>query len=40
MHTEGLKASQILRQVEDWIEGTVAALPAARAREEGPRAGP
>ncbi len=38
MHTEGLKASQILRQVEDWIEGTVAALPAAR--EGAPPAGP
>lgn len=31
MRNDGLKASQILRQVEEWIEGTVATLPSGRA---------
>jgi len=30
MRTDGLKASEILRRVEGWIEDTVATLPASR----------
>jgi 1-acyl-sn-glycerol-3-phosphate acyltransferase len=30
IRTEGLKASEILRRVEGWIEDTVATLPARR----------
>jgi 1-acyl-sn-glycerol-3-phosphate acyltransferase len=33
IQTEGLKAAEILRRVEGWIEDTVATLPARREGE-------